>query len=139
MKTLRYTKITKKRLDEVLGLVHWTTRHYGADHYRLVNPYGAVSNFMFVWHRDDPNVPIYDIRIDEFGEQRPFGASPKEISYCHNGIFGFNLKDCVLEANSLHKDSDKYDYVTIYPKLAKNNFLSFSAPFKPELINSLKE
>ena len=126
----KYTKITKKRFDEVLALVNWSTRHFGADCYRMINPYGEVTNFRFYCRDGDINKPLYDLNIDEFSGMKPFGKTPESYESC--GILSFHLEDCYLEVVDLSGKGEKWDYVGIIP-IAKDNkvavFITFSAPF----------
>jgi len=130
MKEKRYTKITKNRLDEVLALVGWYTRHHGAGTYRLYNPYGKCSAFQFSCREGEENNPIYDLRIDEFTGMRPFGESAEGYDHC--GLMSFSLGKCVLTLNKFN-EGERWDFVGICPKADKNSvFISFSAPFFPE-------
>lgn len=109
-------KITKARLDEYLALVGWKTQHHGANHFRLYNPYGGCSIFAFTADRDYPERPIYEIRIDGFGPQKPFGDVPKDYDYVDGGFMVFVLEGCTLEANS--DDGGKtWNFVSIMCKV----------------------
>lgn len=123
MKTLRYTKITRKRLRECLELVGWSIRPHGADSWRLYNPEGKISAFAFYSDYNNENSQVYDIKVDEFLSMKPFGKTKE--SYVHYGLLSFSLKDCVLKVQSLSKDGE-YTYVGIAPKKAKNAaYISF--------------
>lgn len=103
-------KITKNRLDEYLALVGCGTRFCGARTWRIVNAYGDTTVFQFRWDpEEDGDEPLYDLRLDGWGENKPFGKGPE--SYLDGGFGSFLLKNCRLEAVS--DDGVKYDFVSI--------------------------
>lgn len=125
-------KITKARLDEYLGLVGWYTRFHGAQTWRLYNPYDGCTVFQFSWDAQDPDRPLYDLRISQFGENRVFGKTTE--SYIDGGIMWFLLKDCTLDAYS-EDDGETWEYVSLQtgPKDENGNYgavLLFSPKFE---------
>lgn len=117
-------KITKARLDEFLALVGWSTRHHGASTWRLYNPYGGCSIFQFHHDREKPDEPIYNLCIDEFYEQRPFGKVMKGYEYAHAGFLQFILSGCTLEAHS-DDGGETWNFVSIVTKTATHKGASF--------------
>ncbi len=128
-------KITKERLDEYLALVGCRTRFCGANTWRIVNAYGETTVFQFSWDRERQiGKPLYDLRIDGWGENEPFGKC--EPSYCDGGFGGFILKNCRLEAVS--DDGEHYDFVSISAGNEKGSgktdgyaYVAFSDKFEP--------
>lgn len=103
-------KITKERLDEYLALVGCSTRHHGANTWRIRNAYGEPTVWRFHWRKEQAGNPIYDLRMDGWGENKPFGKA--EPNYCDGGFGSFLLAGCLLEAVS--DDGGKtYDFVSI--------------------------
>jgi hypothetical protein len=86
MKSKRYRKITKNRLDECLNLINWKTVSCGCDYYVICNQYGGKTDFVFT--SSNHKKPIYDISLDaKFG---------KGHEYSNGGSCIFTLKHCEL-------------------------------------------
>ncbi len=112
-KVRRYKKITKKRLEECLNLVGWSIRNHGCGHYFLYNSFGKITNFVFNCQQGEENKPLYDLRIDEFNNKKPFGETPE--SYIHGGICSFIFKGCDLEV-VYRENSDEIWFVLLVVK-----------------------
>ncbi len=123
-----YRKITKNRLDECLALVGWSTRHYGCGYFRLINGYGNTSNFITYCRDGDENKTLQDLKIEEFNKNKPFGDSPKDLSFVNNGILSFQLRKCLLEV-IYFPSNEEVDFVSISTSKEQEAFVLFTPKF----------
>lgn len=135
-------KITKERLDEYLALVGCKTRFCGAGTWRIVNAYGITTIFRFSWREENAGQPLYDLRLDGWGANDPFGKDvTKDIPrYGSAGFGNFLLEGCQLEAYS-NDNGETWEFVSISAGKERNKkekskegyaYIAFQSRFEPK-------
>jgi len=109
MKTRRFKKITKNRLQECLNLIGWSIREMGNKFCVIVNQDGEIANISF-WNHNGDNGLISEISIGDTRAGNIFGDKG-------SGSCVFVANRCRLEVRG---DGNTYECVGIYPTAGDN-------------------